>query len=173
MKFYTFFFSFLINFSCVLNAQNNTVTKEESIKIDSLYQLFSYSYTVLNAEITSSCYLENAVSIAHYENKKPFILNGNKAILNDFKDFFNSIKDNKQTMTIVFKIIDRQLINGKIFDIGYYKVSFLKDGKEIDKSYGKVAIILAKNAENKWKYETDTNSTCSELEFNKAIIITY
>ncbi len=25
-----------------------------------------------------------------------------------------------------------------------------------------------KDANNQWKYETDTNSSCTELEFNKA-----
>ena len=168
MKFHTLITALLIINLGVLNAQNNSVTKEESLKIDSVYQAFSYSYTVLNPELTANCYTENAVSIAHYDNKKPFILNGKQAILDDFKGFFTSIKDNKQTMTIDFKIIERTLNNNKIFDIGYYQLTFFKEGKEIEKSFGKVAIILAKDANHQWKYETDTNSSCTELEFNKA-----
>jgi hypothetical protein len=168
MKFYTLITALLIIHSGFLMAQNNSVTKEESLKIDSIYQSFSYSYTVLNPELTANCYTENAVSIAHYEGRKPFILNGKQAILTDFKDFFNSVKDNKQTITISFKIIERTLNNNKIFDIGYYQLTFFKDGKEIEKSFGKVAIILTKDAYNNWKYETDTNSSCTELEFNTA-----
>ena len=168
MKCYTLILFLLIINSGFLNAQNNSVTKEESLKIDSVYHAFSYSYTVLNPELTANCYLINAVSIAHYDNRKPFILNGKQAILDDFKGFFSSIKDNKQTMTITFKIIERTLNNNKIFDIGYYQLSFVKDGKDIEKSFGKVAIILVKDANNQWKYETDTNSSCTELEFNKA-----
>ena len=168
MKFYTLITSLFIINSCFLNAQNNAITKEESIKIDSIYQSFSYSYTVLNPDLTANCYLINAVSIAHYEGRKPFILNGKQAILDDFKSFFTSIKDNKQTMTIAFKIIERTLNNNKIFDIGYYQLTFFKEEKEIEKSFGKIAIILAKDVNNNWKYETDTNSSCTELEFNKA-----
>lgn len=167
MKFYTLILLFLIINLGSLNAQNNSVTKEESLKIDSVYHTFSYSYTVLNPELTANCYLINAVSIAHYDNKKPFILNGKQAILDDFKGFFSSIKDNKQTMTISFKIIERTLNNNKIFDIGYYQLTFFKDGKEIEKSHGKVAIILVKDANNQWKYETDTNSSCTEQEFKR------
>ena len=168
MKFYTLIlFLLIVNLGCV-NAQNNVVTKEESLKIDSVYQSFSYSYTVLNPELTAKCYAENALSIAHYEGKKPFILNGKQAILNDFSDFFKSIKDNKQAMTIDFKIIERTLNNNKVFDIGYYQLIFLKEGKTMEKSFGKVAIILAKDANNQWKYETDTNSSCTELEFKNA-----
>jgi ketosteroid isomerase-like protein len=173
MRNYTFFtFLLLINFG-ILNAQNSKPTKEESLAIDSVYQSFSYSYTRFDYDLTTSCYAEKAVSIAHYEGKIPYILNGNKEILEDFKSFFNSIKSNNQTMTIVFKIIERTKKNDKIFDIGYYKVTYSKDNKVIESEYGKVAIILAKNAQNKWKYETDTNSTASELEFNKAVPINY
>jgi hypothetical protein len=168
MKFYNFLIVFFIANSCILNAQISKPTKEESLKIDSIYQSFSDAYATFNAEKMSNCYAENAVSIAHYEGKKPFILNGKKAILNDCNDFFNAIKSNKQTLKIEFKIIERTLNNGKIFDIGYYKLIYLKDNKIMGIDYGKVAIILAKNAENKWHYETDTNSTASELEFNKA-----
>jgi hypothetical protein len=168
MRQYTLFaFLLYINLG-ILNAQNSKRTKEESATIDSVYQVFSHSYTTFDADLTSRCYAENAVSIAHYEGKVPYILNGQKEILEDFKSFFMTIKGNNQTMTIAFKIIERTKKNDKIFDIGYYKVSFFKDGKEIDKAFGKVAIILAKNAKNKWKYETDTNSTASELEFNNA-----
>jgi hypothetical protein len=168
MKFYTLILlSLMLNLG-VLNAQNNGVTKEESHEIDSIYQAFSYSYTVLNPELTANCYSINAVSIAHYDNQKPFILNGKQAILDDFSTFFKRIKDNKQTMTIQFKIIERTLNNNKIFDIGYYQLTFFKDEKEIEKSHGKVAIILVKDSNNTWKYETDTNSSCSELEFKNA-----
>ena len=167
MKFYTLILSFLIINLGFLNAQNNSVTKEESLKIDSVYQSFSYSYTVLNPELTANCYAENAVSIAHYDNKKPFILNDKQAILDDFKGFFKRIKDNKQTMTITFKIIERTFNNNKIFDIGYYQLTFFKDEKEIEKSFGKIAIILAKDINNNWKYETDTNSSCTEQEFKR------
>ena len=164
-----FFYLFLFAFNAfILNAQNNKPTKEESLEIESIYQSFSAAYATFNAEKMSNCYLDNAVSIAHYEGKKPFILNGKKAILNDCNDFFNAIKSNKQTLTIEFKIIERTINNKKIFDIGYYKLTILKDNKIIEINYGKIAIILAKNTENKWKYETDTNSTASELEFNKA-----
>ena len=71
-------------------------------------------------------------------------------------------------MTIDFKIIERTLNDNKIFDIGYYQLTFFKEGKTIEKSFGKVAIILVKDANNQWKYETDTNSSCTELEFNNA-----
>jgi ketosteroid isomerase-like protein len=168
MKLHIFPFILLLINSSILSAQNNKPTKEESAAIDSVYQSFSHSYTTFDFDLTTACYLENAVSVAHYEGKVPYILNGQKEILDDFKSFFTTIKGNNQTMTITFKIIERTKKNDKIFDIGYYKVSFFKDGKEIDKAFGKVAIILAKNAENKWKYLTDTNSTASELEFNKA-----
>ena len=168
MRQYTIFtLLFLIHFG-ILNAQNTKTTKEESAAIDSVYQLFSDSYTSFDADWAARCYAENAVSIAHYEGKVPYILNGHKEILDDFKSFFNTIKSNNQTMTIAFKIIERTKKNDKIFDIGYYKLSFLKDGKEVDKAFGKVAIILAKNAKNKWQYETDTNSTATESEFNKS-----
>ena len=168
MKCYTLILFLLVINLGLLNAQNKAVTKVESLNIDSVYQSFSYSYTVLNPELTANCYAENAVSIAHYEGKKPFILNGKQAILNDFSDFFKSIKDNKQTITIDFKIIERTLNNNKIFDIGYYQLTFFKEEKDIGKSFGKVAIILVKDANNQWKYETDTNSSCTELEFNNA-----
>jgi ketosteroid isomerase-like protein len=171
MRNYTFFAFLLFINSNILSAQNNKPTKEESAAIDSVYQSFSHSYTTFDFDLTTACYLENAVSIAHYDGKIPFILNGNKEILEEFKSFFNTIKSNNQTMTIEFKIIERTKKNDKIFDIGYYKVTYLKDNKIIENEYGKVAIILAKNAQNKWKYATDTNSTATELEFNKAIAV--
>jgi hypothetical protein len=173
MRYYTLFtFLLFINLS-TLSAQNSKPTKEESAAIDSVYQAFSESYITFDADLTARCYAENGVSIAHYEGKAPYILNGNKEILNDFKSFFTTIKGNNQTMTIAFKIIERTKKNDKIFDIGYYKVTYSKDNKIMGSEYGKVAIILAKNAQNKWKYETDTNSTASESEFNKATVINH
>jgi ketosteroid isomerase-like protein len=173
MKLYALTVLFLLLNSFFLKGQNSILTKEESLKIDSVYQLFSHSYTTFDAVLTSSCYSENAVSIAHYDGKIPYILDGHKAILEDFKSFFTTIKSNNQTMTIEFKIIERTKKNDKIFDIGYYKVTYSKDNKIMDNEYGKVAIILAKNAENKWKYATDTNSTASEKEFNTAKIVSF
>jgi hypothetical protein len=131
MRYYTLFSFLLLINVCILNAQNNKPTKEESLAIDSVYQSFSESYTTFDAVLTSRCYAENAVSVAHYKGKVPYILNGNKEILEDFKSFFNSIKSNNQTMTIAFKIIERTKKNDKIFDIGYYKVTYSKDNKII------------------------------------------
>ena len=122
MKFYTLITSLFIINSCILNAQNNKPTKEDSLEIDAIYQSFSAAYATFNAEKMSNCYLDNAVSIAHYEGRKPFILNGKKAILNDCTDFFNAIKSNKQTLTIEF--IDYYIKKHHHFTLGCLKNAF-------------------------------------------------
>jgi ketosteroid isomerase-like protein len=145
------------------------VSAEVSKQIDEVYAAFSKSYTLLDASLTSQCYVEKAVIISHYSNQTPTLIYGRQAIQRDFENFFARVSANKETMSIHFKIIERKTDGDLIFDKGYYQVVSSKDAQVLWTSYGKIAIVLEKDKSGNWKYTVDTNATATETEFTQAV----
>jgi ketosteroid isomerase-like protein len=143
-------------------------TSPEASKIDRLYQRFSESYPKLDSRSLGNCYADNALLINHYQNNLPQILAGKPAILADFLAYFDQLKKEKQKPTIEFVISRRTIAKDRAYDLGYYKFTLSDSTGAGQSSYGKLAIVLAKGKGGEWRFLTDTNSTATEAEYEKA-----
>jgi CubicO group peptidase (beta-lactamase class C family)/ketosteroid isomerase-like protein len=140
----------------------------EGEQIDFVYKKFSEGYTNLDPLLVSECYTNNSVEISHYLGKAPKIIDGKKAITNDFTDFFISLKKQNKKVSIDFLISKRTITNKKAYDIGFYKLTSTDSIGKAKISYGKIAIILIKEKRGNWKFLTDTNSSSNEDEYGQA-----
>jgi ketosteroid isomerase-like protein len=145
------------------------VSPEISKRVSEVYTAFSKSYTLLDAVMTGQCYAEKGITVSHYSDQVPSLVYGRPAIQLDFKNFFDRVIANKETLSIEFKIIERKTNGELVFDKGYYKVASSKEGQPLWTSYGKIAIVLEKDTKGNWKYSVDTNATATETEYTQAV----
>ena len=105
--------------------------------IDAIYKSFSESYRTLKPEIVANLYKEDAA----YLSPNNDITNGRKAILDNFTNFFKSVKSRGQNMTISFQIFQRRVTKKMGYDVGVYTINFYKDGKKVNDSKGKFVVV--------------------------------
>lgn len=151
--------------SDLLFAQSDNVEHKE---IDLVYKKFSEGYLKLDPIFVGDCYADNSVEISHYTGKAPKIIDGKKAITDDFTAFFNRIKQEKKKVAIEFLFSKRTITKKRASDIGFYKLTSTDSIGKSKTSYGKIAIVLVKDKRNKWKFLTDTNSSSNEEEYEQA-----
>jgi len=129
-----------------------------------VYDTFTVAYETLNPDLVSNLYHLDAL----YIESKDAIKKGRPAIHESFARHFQYRKDNKQTMTIEFKIIDRQESETVIADIGFFKLSiFHDDGKKTHGS-GKFATVLTRDALGNWNFSSDVYHSAELEEYEKA-----
>ena len=150
----------LICFSfSIINAQNSELILENDVKphkgIDNVYKTFSESYRTLKPELVANLYAEDSAYLAPNRD----IMNGRKAILANFKRFFNNVKSREQSMTISFQVFQRKVTKKMGYDVGIYTIDFYKDGKKINDSKGKFVVVAVKGKDKKWHFQVDGYSS--------------
>ena len=142
-------------FSVISSAQIGQLNLDEGVTahegIDSVYSKFSDSYETLNPEIVANLYTKDAAYLAPNRG----IMNGRKAILENFTRFFENVKARGQKMTISFQITQRQVTDKMAYDVGIYTIYFYKDGKSINSSKGKFVVVAFKDKDKTWRFQVD------------------
>lgn len=126
--------------------------------IDLIYAAFSESYKTLKPEIVANLYTEDAAYLAPNEE----IVNGQKAILENFTGFFENVKSRGQSMTISFQIFQRKVEKKIGYDVGIYTINFFEDGKKINDSKGKFVVVAVKESNGKWLFQVDGYSALQQ-----------
>lgn len=137
---------------------------------DILYQKFSKGYDNLDAKAIANLYTKDAEVLYLYKDANPNSFKGRENILTSFEEFFGYMINEKRTLKLVFKIIDRKQVNNKILDNGFYQMTIQIPEHEDFIDYGKVSTVLQKE-EGVWKFCTDASTTATKEEFEKAIPI--
>ncbi len=119
--------------------------------IDAVYAAFSDAYRTLNVEKVGGLYTENAA----YLPPDSEILQGREQIRPTFKTFFDWVKKEGQTMTISFRIVQRQVDNNLAYDVGIYTITQYKDGKQAGTGKGKFVVVAAKDKTGSWRFQVD------------------
>ena len=146
-------------FAANISAQNAELVLGEGIKahigIDEIYKKFSESYRILKPEIVTNLYTENAA----YLPPNSGILTGRTAILQNFTEFFNSVKNDGRNMTISFQILQRKVEKKIGYDVGIYTIKSYKDGEKIGESKGKFVVVAVREKDGKWRFQVDGYSS--------------
>lgn len=137
---------------------------------DILYQKFSNGYDELDAKTIANLYTKDAEVLYLYKDAQPYSFKGRSSILGSFEEFFGYMINEKRTLTLVFKIIDRKEVDDKILDNGFYQMTIQIPEHEDFVDYGKISTVLQKE-EGEWKFCTDASTTATKEEFEKAITI--
>lgn len=131
------------------------------------YENMSTAYRSLDSKLLSDSYTEKAVLLNLYDSSNPNSIKGNKEINAYFENFFQGFRQRGQTMSLSFKIIDRQKIEESIYDNGFYNLTIYTPDKPDYNSYGKLSTILVLD-EGHWKFNIDSNSNTDKEEYDKA-----
>ena len=152
---------FLILLSTSIQAQN------ETSEVNRPYEDFTLAYSTLDAEVLTTTYIDNAVLLNLYDNRQPNSIIGAEDIKQYFADFFKRLKENNQSLTLTFKIIDRTIKDSIIYDNGYYKL--VSSGPDVPEriSHGKLSTVLVRD-EGRWKFKVDSNSNTDQKEYENA-----
>src|SRR5687768_37528 len=111
----------------------------------------SKSYRTLNVDQIADQYTPTAAYLAPDDE----VLTGRDSIRPGFKRFFDSVKNNGQTMTISFDILQRIVDKTIGYDVGIFTLRTFKDGKEINKGQGKFVVVTVKDLDGKWRFQVD------------------
>jgi len=142
-----------------VSAQDSELILEDTVRshkeIDSIYKKFSESYRTLKPKTVANLYTEDAA----YLSPNNDILSGRKAVLKNFTDFFNNIRNSNRTMTISFRIFQRKVKKKIGYDVGIYTINFYKEGKVMSVSKGKFIVVAVKGKDKKWRFQVDGYSS--------------
>lgn len=138
------------------HAQTGDLTLEKGVaphaEIDAIYKTFSDAYRTLDVEKVVNLYSETAAYLAPGND----ILEGREAIRPSFKSFFDWVKNEKRTMTISFRIVQRRVEKNLGYDVGVYTIRQFKDGKQVgDAGQGKFITIAVREKDGKWRFQVD------------------
>jgi len=160
-KITTIFWAFILvlSFGCAVFAQKSELVLAKGLNkhkgIDSIYRTFSQGYKALRPEMVANLYTEDAAYLSPNDD----ILTGRKAILKNFTNFFNTIKNNNRTMTISFRIFQRTVKKKIGYDVGVYTINFYKEEKAVGVSKGKFVVVAIKGKDKKWRFGVDGYSS--------------
>ncbi|MEM8846068.1 MAG: hypothetical protein AAGD17_03095 [Bacteroidota bacterium] len=145
----------------------NFQAQKETSEVNRPYEDFSLAYSALDAEILTTTYIHNAVLLNLYDNRQPNSIIGAEDIKQYFADFFKRLKENNQSLTLTFKIIDRTIKDSVVYDNGYYKL--VSSGPDIPEriSHGKLSTVLIRD-DGRWKFKVDSNSNTDQKEYVSA-----
>ncbi len=145
----------------------NISAQKEKSDINRPYEDFSLAYRTLNAEILSNTYNSDAVLLNLYDTRQPNSIISSESIKQYFASFFKRLKEEKQALSLSFKIIDRQVKDGVVYDNGYYKL--VSSGSDVPEriSHGKLSTILVYD-EGRWKFKIDSNTNTDQKEYESA-----
>lgn len=145
----------ILVFSSTVFTQDRELILDKGVQphsgVDSVYKAFSESYRTLNVDMVAGLYSQNASYLVPDEE----IMIGRDNIRNTFKDFFDSVKKEKRTMTISFRIIQRRIDKEMGYDVGVYTLRSFKDGKEVGMGQGKFVVVAVKEKDGKWAFHVD------------------
>ena len=137
-------------------AQSDALTLEDGVmaneSIDSLYQQFSNAYSDLDTSQFKSIYAQDA----YYLQPKAHHFKGIDALIeNGFAGWFGWMKEGNGTLSISFRIIERELQENLGYDIGYYKVIQKRPEEEDEISEGKFVVVTKKQDNGEWRFQVD------------------
>ena len=142
-------------FVSISSAQSSELTLKNEVKphkgVDAIYKTFSESYRTLKPKMVANLYTEDAAYLVPNND----ITNGRKEILNNFINFFNSIKNRGLNMTISFEIYQRRVTKKMGYDVGIYTINFYKEEKFTNVSKGKFVVVAVKGKDKKWRFQVD------------------
>ena len=125
------------------------VTKHSGV--DEVYRRFSEAYRTLNLDLIADQYTQTAAYLVPGDD----LLMGRESIRPGFKRFFDSVRNNGQSMTISFEIAQRKVERTMGYDVGIFTLRSSKDGKEISSMKGKFVVVAVKESDGKWRFQVD------------------
>ena len=94
---------------------------------------------------------------AYYLQPKSQHFKGLDALIeNGFAGWFDWMKEGNGTLSISFRIIERELQESLGYDIGYYKVTQKRPEEEDEISEGKFVVVTKKQENGEWRFQVDT-----------------
>ena len=145
----------ILLFTSNISAQNAELVLEKGVKshsgIDKIYKTFSESYRNLKPEMVANLYAENATYLAPDND----VVTGRNAILQNFAEFFDSVKNDGRNMTISFQILQRKIGKKIGYDVGIYTITSYKDGKKLGESRGKFVVVAVREKDGDWRFQVD------------------
>ncbi|WP_435622488.1 hypothetical protein [Flagellimonas sp.] len=156
---------FALLFAILLST--NAHTQVEELDPNKSYEDFSLAYRTLDAEHLTHTYTANAALLNLYDTRDPNSILGAENIKEYFAGFFKRFKEGNQSLTLTFKIIDRQNRDGVIYDNGYYKLTISAPDTSDRVSHGKLSTVLVQDS-GRWKFKIDSNTNTAQEEYENA-----
>lgn len=144
----------ILIFSITLTAQTPDLTLDNGVKphkgIDAIYATFSKGYRELNVDLVANLYTDDANYLAPGNE----MTDGRVKIFENFKGFFDYVKNNNNTMEVKFRILQRDVDKRIGYEVGIYTLNTFKDGKQVQSSQGKF-FVVTKKVGKKWFFRFD------------------
>lgn len=147
-------------FVTLISAQSPTVDTKELIlekgvaphaRIDDVYRRFSEGYRKLDAEAVTNLYSEDALYLAPGSDIK----RGREKIAEIFSGFFDSVETSGGSLTISFRIVERNVSKDLGYDVGVYTLA-QKRGGGTRSSQGNFVVVARRMKNGDWKFALDT-----------------
>lgn len=124
--------------------------------VDAVYERMSLSYELRDADAVADLYAENALYILPDADRD--VVEGRDAIRDIFADFFEAVALQQQELSIAFRFLRQDHHGDVAYDVGYYRVSVSRKGKEMSASTGKFSTVLRRMDDDRWRFVVDAYS---------------
>lgn len=138
-----------------LHAQEDSAVRhrpgvEPHAGLDAVYEAFHDGYRTLKAETVGGLYTEDAL----YLSPGSDVRRGRQTIEDNFRSYFDQVREEEGRLTIRFEILDRDVSGDLACDVGYY---ILERTSEDDThvSKGKFVVVARRLADGAWKFHVD------------------
>lgn len=128
---------------------NAGITAHEGI--DDIYKKFNTAYKQLDVDGVAGLYTDTADYLP--AGGKP--MKGRAEIRASFAEFFSSVKQRGNTMSITFQITQREVTDKLGYDVGIYTLTTFKDGQQLRQGRGQF-VVVTKKIGKKWFFQLDT-----------------
>ncbi len=140
---------------CLAYGQENFLVLGKKVDphkgVDRIYSDFSESYRTFDDKKLADLYTEDVAYLSPSRN----IVFGRKQVAENFRGFFDRVKESGRTMEIKFTILKRR-VEGEIgYDVGIFDLVYTREGKVVTEAKGKFVVALVKDKDRKWRFAVD------------------
>lgn len=145
----------LVLIPLVVQAEDDPVVRhhagvEPHAGLDAVYQTFHEGYRTLTPETVAGLYTEDAL----YLSPSRDVRRGRPAIEDDFRSYFDQVREDGGRLRIRFEILDRAVSGDLAYDVGYYILERTsEDDTHVNK--GKFVVVARRGADGAWKFHVD------------------
>lgn len=123
--------------------------------VDAIYEEFSRAYDLLDSSMVANLYTRDAL----YLQPSSDLIEGRMAIKENFASFFESVRDRGGSLSIRFELVEREIRDEIVWDVGYYLLrSYDSDGEIRSDSKGKFNVIATVGEDGRWYFRLDSFS---------------
>ena len=135
--------------------------------VNGIYERMSAAYAALDSAAFVDVYTEDSVYLRSDENP---MLHGIDAVIGNFESFFSSVREQRGSMELLFRVVKRDCAETICSDVGWYKLNrYDSAGNLQGTSYGRFLTTPARGDDGLWRFIADVDTGAEADHWDEAV----